>query len=134
MKEKVFFIIGLGFCFSSSILGQCPDKDSLRERIVVIRSNSALSSAEKLSALLKYEADMKSCPYRGDSTHISLLRNIGAIHYAEADFLNAVKYYRQSIDLLTQNAKSPSVNIQQLPACYYWLSRFYDSLHMVERK
>ncbi len=134
MQKKVFILISFGFFWSLSSLGQCPDRDSLWESVMMLKKNSTLSSAEKLSALLNYEAGMKNCPYRDDSIHISLLRNIGAIYFIEADFLKAIKYYQQSIDILTQNANKPSVDIKQLPACYYWLSRFYDSLNMVGEK
>ena len=134
MEKKVFILISFGFFCTQSLSGQCPDKDSLWKKLVVFNNTSTLSSSEKLSFLMTYERDMEGCPYRFDSTHVSLLRSIGAIYYREADFLKAVKYYRQSIDILTQNANKPSINIKQLPGSYYWLSRFYDSLNMVGEK
>jgi CHAT domain-containing protein len=134
MGKKVFILISFGFLCTLSLLAQCPNKDSIWKKIGLFRSSPTFSSAEKLSVLLKYESEMKNCPYRYDSTHVFLLRTIGAIYYSEADFIKAVKYIQQAIDILTQNANKPSVNIRQLPGNYYWLSRFYDSLNMVGEK
>src|ERR1043166_888969 len=118
------------FFFTALSKGQCPDKNFLEKRIAYLRDSSGLSSERQLIELHGYLDKMQNCPYRNDSTHARLARRIGGIYYQEADYFNAIKYYRQSIHIITANADKPSVNITDLPGSYYWLSMMYEALNM----
>ena len=63
---KRFIILGCWRLCVLSLSGQCPDKDSLWKKIVWFKSNTTVSSDEKLAALLNYEAGVNRCPYRYD--------------------------------------------------------------------
>jgi len=89
---------------------------------------------EELVTLLGYLDKMNDCPYRNDSTHTFLLRVIARICLLQADFLKTVKYYRQAIDIMNNNAGKPSVNLKTLPGSYYWLSVAYESLNNFTEK
>jgi len=118
----------LTFSISLLSMAQCPDKYFLEKRMTYLRDSSKLSSPQQLVELNGYLAKMQNCPYRNDSTHARLARRIGGLYYAEADYLNAVKFYRQAINITSGNADKPSVNLTELPACYYWLSVMYGAL------
>jgi hypothetical protein len=38
------------------------------------------------------------------------------------------------VSIVSENAGKPSMNIENLPAGYYWLSVIYDSLGMINEK
>lgn len=131
MKQKVLILVSAVLFLGGSIRGQCLDRDSLRNRIIYLSGPIKLPLKEKLAELFGYLQNMNACPYKNDSTHELLLRGIGAIYYDQSDFLNAAKYLRQSIDIITANAGKPAVNMKQLPTNYYYLSLFYNSLNNV---
>ena len=113
---------------------QCPNKYALEKRIGYLKDSSKLSPQKQLVELLTYLGEMQNCPYRNDSTHARLARRIAVLYYKEADYLNAIKYYRQSINVITANADKPSVNLTDLPGCYYWLSIMYEALDRVSER
>src|SRR6266566_4144935 len=121
------------FFFTALSKGQCPDKNFLEKRIA-LRDSSKLSPEKQLIELHGYLDKMQNCSYRNDSTHARLAKRIGGLYYQEADYLNAIKYYRQSINIITANAGKPSVNLTDLPGSYYWLSMMYEALNMVNEK
>lgn len=128
MPTKIFF---LTWCLLlvQWLHGQCPDEKILRDRIAFLKDSSKASPAEKLKELKAYERQMEHCPYRYDSTHEQLLRKIGATYFDQADYLNAVQYFKKSIDLIRSQEGRSNVNPRQLVASYYWVSLFYDSLN-----
>jgi CHAT domain-containing protein len=126
--KRCIFLVNFIFFFVVSLCGQCPDRDSLRKRIIYLKDSIKLFPKKQLPELLGYLDKMKQCPYRNDSTHIFLLRKIADAYFQQAEYLKAAQYRRQAIDILTTNAGKPSVNLKILPATYYYLSIAYDSL------
>jgi tetratricopeptide (TPR) repeat protein len=123
-------IINLITCFSfiACVQGQCPDREFLLQRMAYLSATSKLSSDEKLTELLGHLNNIKDCSYKNDSTHVTLLLKINSVYFQRGDYLSAVNYRRQAINIITANAGKPSVNINILPGIYYWLSELYDSL------
>jgi CHAT domain-containing protein len=113
---------------------QCPDKYFLEKRMTYLRDSSKLSPQQQLVELNAYLDKMQICSYRNDSTHARLAKRIGGLYYQESDYLNAIKYYQQSIDIITANAGQPSVNLTELPGTYYWLSMMYEALNRVNER
>jgi CHAT domain-containing protein len=134
MNKKILILFFFGFLHVSLSSGQCPDRDSLWNRLVFLRNSSTILPSEQLRELLVFEARMKNCPYSGDSTNEFLLRRIGAVYFQISDYLKASQYLRQCIQIITAHYGKPDVNPKQLVTNYYWLSRCYDSLGMhIER-
>jgi CHAT domain-containing protein len=123
-------IINLITCFSfiAFVQGQCPDREFLLQRMAYLSATSKLSADEKLTELLGYLNKINDCSYKNDSTHVTLLLKINSVYFQKGDYLSAVNYRRQAINIITANAGKPSVNVNTLPGIYYWLSELYDSL------
>jgi CHAT domain-containing protein len=134
MISKVFILVGL-FCYMNlKSAGQCPTEPLIIEKINYFNTPK-LPIKERLKELDSYLNTIKTCPY-SDSTHASLVRTLGALYFQDGDFVNAVKYFRQSLDLLEPIANSgkSSISRKSLLSGYFWLSIFYDSLHNVPQK
>ncbi len=129
LKRSACAVLALALTMLSK--AQCPDKYFLEKRMTYLRDSSKLSPQKQLVELLPYLDEMQKCPYRNDSTHARLARRIGGLYYQEADYLNAIKYYQQYINIITANADKPSVNLTELPGSYYWLSMMYEALNRV---
>jgi hypothetical protein len=109
--------------------GQCQDQGVLWKRLVFLRDSSpTLSPSIKLKELLPYEARIKDCPYKFDSTHALLMQRIGAAYFHLPDYLKATYYTKQAIDIINSNAGKPSINVSHNIRNYYYLGWFYDSL------
>jgi CHAT domain-containing protein/tetratricopeptide (TPR) repeat protein len=115
--------------FSVLLRGQCPQRDTLRKRILYLKYSLKHSPQEQLKELLGYADQMNNCSYKNDSTHIFLLARIGDLYFKQSDYLKAVQYRQQEIDIITANAGKPSVEVKSLPGRYYYLSVAYDSLN-----
>jgi tetratricopeptide (TPR) repeat protein len=120
--------------FAAQLRGQCPPRDTLRKRILYLRDSLKPPPQEQLKELLGYANKMSNCPYKNDSTHVYLLGRIGEIYFKQSDYLKAVQYRRQAIDIITANAGKPSVKVKDLPGRYYYLSVAYDSLNNFAEK
>ena len=117
------------------VIGTMPRPGSLWKRLIFLRdSGFELSPAEKLKELLIYNARIKNCNYRDDSTHALLMQRIGAMYFYQSDFLNAARYMRQATNIITINAGKASVNIRHNIRNYYSLAWIYDSLDNVSGK
>jgi len=129
LKKVSISIIFIGGFFLCSY-AQCLDRDSLRNRLYILRGakSSNIKNSEKLNVLLEYESQINKCPYRLDSVHAYLLQCIGMIYYRSADFLHAAEYVSKSVKFVDENKGSktfsPKFNIDN----YYYLSVIYDSL------
>jgi len=134
MRKKVFILCSCCLLAISCGWGQCPDKDSLWQKLVLFRTSSPLAPADELPILLDYARKLQDCPDKYDSTHALLLRRIGALYYKTGNYVNAVQYFKQSISVISSNAGKPSVNVKELIGAYWWLSVFYDSLNRVSDK
>lgn len=129
MKKKACTLISVAIFIIKASYGQYPSPDSIQKRIKQISNSVKLSNPEKLSLLLDYRDQIKNTPYRNDSTETFMLRAIGFAYYNQDDYLNAVKYFRIAVNIITVNSDKHSVNVKDLIAVYFWLSKFYDALN-----
>ena len=122
--------------FAGSLSAQCPDRDSLWERLVFFRDFSAKapSLSEQLNELLQYEVLINNCPYRFDSTHALLLQRIAVLYYRQGDYINAIKDIKRSIGIVDANRNQPSINLRHLIRSYYILSLCYGELKRMAEK
>ena len=134
MGIKIFTIICWVNLLVLSASAQCPDKTVLLKRMNYHRDSTKLSSQKQLSELLPYLARMSDCFYKNDSIHALLYKRIGSLYYQEDDYVNALKYYPQFINIIRANAGNPLINQQQLAGGYYWLSKIYESLKQADGK
>src|SRR5438045_3725069 len=127
---KIKAPILLYFIFTTnSLLAQCPDKDSLWNRLNFLRN---LPPTERLKKLQPYERLMQACPNIDDSLHAFFLRRLGMTYFGLSDFLNAEEYLRQAIKL--NNSGKPSANLPENISAYFILSAAYDSLNNTSKK
>jgi CHAT domain-containing protein len=131
--RKIICVL-LSFLSFAASSGQCPDKDFLEKRISNGGDSAGRYSHKQLIEFHGYLDKIQNCSYRNDSTHARLIKKIGSIYYQEADYLKAIEYYRQSINIITANANKSSINIAELPGSYYWLSMMYEALNMVNER
>ncbi len=96
--------------------------------------SSQLPSHIQLSDLLSKLDSVNNCPWKNDSTHIYLLREIAKIYFKEGDYIKAVEYRRKAIEITSANAGKPSIKPNTLPGMYYYLSVTYDSLNNITEK
>src|SRR5258706_3580792 len=135
MWKSIFLLAGCFVFATESLHGQCSsDRNGAWQHILGIIDSPKFSNKEKLELLKTDLAAMDNCPYKNDSTHAFLLQIIAEVYFTESDFLNAVKYYRQSIDMISAQAGQPTMNPQKLVLNYYWLSNAYDSLNNIPEK
>jgi tetratricopeptide (TPR) repeat protein len=133
---KHLFLLFTCFLYETfSLFGQCtPDRNGAWNHILDIIDSQKISYKEKTVVLLGDLEKMNNCPYKNDSTHAFLLQIIAEAYFRQSDFLNAVSFYRQSIDMITANTGKPFVNPKRLISNYYWLSVAYNSLNNVSGK
>ena len=120
-------IISISLVFSLGLSGQCPDRDFLWRRIVYLRDSSNVPFSEQKDELLTYLEKMQVCPYRNDSTHALLLQRIGWLYSQQKDFVRAIQYTKESINLVSKNLGKPGVNYAHVIKSYFNLQILYDS-------
>jgi len=133
VRKKAFILISAVLLFTAFLKGQCPP-GNLWARLISLRESTTLSPELKLKKLLSILDSVKHCNYTNDSTYSFLLGRIGKTYYDNGDFLTAIQFYHQSIDLLTRNAGKASVNPAHLPGRYYYLALCYGALNYVSKK
>ncbi|HWK05136.1 MAG TPA: CHAT domain-containing tetratricopeptide repeat protein [Puia sp.] len=136
MGRSIVLLIAHIVLFSLTLSGQCPDRDSLWKRLIYLKNSAnAVPWTEQLKELKNYEAGMKSCPYRNDSTHAFLLQRMGAIYFILDDYSQAVQYTLQSISMIESHAK-PLAHQDRLTYCYdyYNLRSYYETLHRIKEQ
>lgn len=132
MKKKAAIQLIIIVLLTATLHAQCPSKDSI---ITDSKGIAALPpSREKLDKLIKHRDIYKKCYSTNDTNFTYLLRQIGYTQAKILDYFSAAESLRQSIDIITSNANSPSVHLKDLIGSYYWLSTFYDSLNNVAEK
>jgi CHAT domain-containing protein len=89
---------------------------------------------DKLKELLKCQEQVENCPDNTDSVYTVLLSRIGIEYYMRADFVKAIEYTRQALDIVRTNIAEPTTDKVQLPELYYYLSIYYDSLNLIAQK
>ena len=90
-------LLFISFLTFSSAGAQCLEREILWKRIIQIRDAYKQSPSEQLPELLGYLKNINLCPYKNDSVHCTLLRITGAKYYQLGDFINAIKYYKESV-------------------------------------
>lgn len=121
---------------SASVPAQCPSSDSFYRLITQVANAPSLSENERLGQLLKLNEKISKCPKTNDSAYSYLLRRIGVSYNIMGDYTHAIAYTKRAVDIIRANSKSPSIDIAQLPNCYYNLQMYYDSLneHILQRE
>ena len=122
------------FILIKSASGQCPDRDSVLNKVVPVNYPTTVNYSEELQQLLEFEKKFGNCPSRVDSAYTYLLLRIGVMYYKLADYNQAVGYTLRALEMIQQNAGNPAINTSSLVKYYFYLSIYYDSLKMpVER-
>lgn len=127
-RNNCFIIVFLFFYVS--VNSQCPDKTFLEKRIVSSYTDTAKSTTKQLAEFFSYLGKTQNCPNQNDSTHSRLIYRIAVLHAQLGDYLNAIKYCRESINIITSNPDKKVVSFKDLPGHYYWLSEYYAKLNL----
>ena len=134
MNSRVHILIYWLLFLGTSVSAQCPDRNFFLKRMNYLRDSSKISSQDQIAILLPYVDSLNACSEKNDSIHAQLFRRIGALYYHQTDYIKALDYYGQYVNIVAENEGNPSVNIKILPGGYYWLSVIYDSLRMINEK
>lgn len=116
------------------IFGQCPDRNSLWNRLVFIRDSSNSSATDQLKELVSYEKLMESCPDKIDSTHAFLLKSIGSAYFYLGEYLKTLEYFQKAISMISTNANLSSINVRQNIEYYYSLATVLGVLNKTSEK
>ena len=128
LNKKIAILLNCLLVSIISISGQCPDQNFLWKRVGDLNA-SAIPPQKKLTELLNFLNEIKTCPYKNDSTHIWLLSTIATVYSEQGDYLKEIQYRQEAIDIISANVNKPSIKIRVLPGRYYWQSVAYDSLN-----
>ncbi len=131
---RFFLLILFSSIIYSSLFGQCPGRDTLLKRIINLRNSSTINKSEQLEGLLQYDKRVKKCLGTNDSVYTFLLLSIGVSYYKLADYVHAIRYTKQAINIIHANAFNPAIIKGNLIKYYYYLSIYYDSLKLVSQK
>lgn len=124
----MFKYVLIWFLFPALVSAQCPDKDSLRQRLdFFLLDRSALVTAAQFNELKQYEKQLENCVSRGDSTHALLLQRIAVLYAKQSKCSEAITYLHLSNQLVRNNVKKQTVDPAFLIKNYYYLYRIYDS-------
>jgi len=136
MAKTIFFVVLYNLASMVTLWGQCISRDSLWNRLIYLAESDdiLLSTEQQLSELLNYETALPKCSYRYDSTHALLLQRIGALYLGKADYLTALQYTKQSIQITISGKGKAFVNPQHLVKNYFILSVIYGTINMVQQK
>ena len=129
LRRKIITCI---FCITLNAgfaLAQSQKADLLWQRIVDLKDSAGLEDNKRLQLLKNEEQKIKTDPGASDSAMAMLYSCIAATNRGLGDFINATKYYRQSIPLFTALGSRSQTNSRQLVIDYYRLSVVYDSLN-----
>src|SRR5438477_4974745 len=134
MLDRVLIIVAFNFFYIGFVNSQCIERDSLRNQLDHLKGNPSISNAQGLKILLDYAERIKKCNYRNDSTHCLLLASIGELYYRNADYLKAIQFYRQAINLIYAQKNNTAVQPRSLIRYYYLLSKAYASLNDISEQ
>jgi tetratricopeptide (TPR) repeat protein len=118
--------------FDYLLFAQCPDRTTLRARILQLKYSS-VPSGQQLNELLPVSLQLEKCPQQNDSVRILLLQRIGALYYNESKFSQAISYTESSINLL-QDKSTSYADPAFLVKVYDFLKVYYDSLKLISMK
>lgn len=122
----------IGLYVANAVYSQCPDRTQLRERILYLKS-STVNYRQQLNELLPVSALLEKCAQKNDSVRVLLLQRIGALHYYTGDFMQAVSWSLDAINVLndTRNTYKDTAFLLRI---YNFLQIYYDSLKLVDNK
>ena len=80
--------------------------------------NTPRNKIDRLKELFKCKEQVKDCPGNSDSVYTRLLINIGVEYYMRADFVKAIEYTRQALDIVKANIAEATTDKVQLPKAY----------------
>src|SRR4030095_701466 len=133
MLKKILILGSFGSFLVTSIVGQCPNKDSLEKRLVFLRG-SQIPPKEQLKELLNYESLVRTCPYRNDSVHALLLQRIGVMFFKQADYTKALQYTQQSVSINSRRTGESRISTKDLIRSYYNLAGIYAELNRASER
>jgi len=119
------------FLQTGYLFGQCPDRAALWKRLEFFRDSGMVPEADQLKVLLPTLDSMKKCHFQNDSTYVFLLQRIGIDYHVMTDEVNAFRYIKASLNVITANKGSVRIKPDQLARTYFNLSLIYDSLKLI---
>jgi tetratricopeptide (TPR) repeat protein len=128
MLKKILLLGSFGSFSAMAVFGQCPNRDSLEKRLILLR-NSQIAPSEQLKELLVYDSLIKRCPYRSDSIHALLVQRIGVMFFKQGDYAKALRYTQQSVSINSPGSGVPATSTKDLIRSYYNLSAIYAELN-----
>jgi CHAT domain-containing protein len=134
MFHKFLCLIACSFSIASIAYSQPQIHDTLWSKLSYINDTLRSPSESELQLLLKLESSKNKLAYRPDSVYSFLLSGIGYLYFKQGDYTKAIRYYKNSIDLIHTNIDKSWTKPDQLIMCYFRLSVIYDSLNRVADK
>ncbi|MDN3655506.1 CHAT domain-containing protein [Ferruginibacter paludis] len=116
------------------VAGQCPDKNFLWRRIVILKDSTNIDPKKQLDELLGYSTKLNQCGSIIDSGYVLLLHRIGWLHATQKDYFSAILSTQNAIKLISGNIANEAINPRQIIKSYWNLHIFYDSLKLESKK
>jgi CHAT domain-containing protein/Tfp pilus assembly protein PilF len=124
---KRLIYITLCISLSKALSAQCPDRAFLYHQIVWLRDSSKVNAGDQLRELSSYLKKINGCPYLNDSTHAMLIARIGWLYSQQKDFLHAIDFTNQAVDMIHHHLSNPNIKESHLLKYYNNLKIFFDS-------
>jgi CHAT domain-containing protein len=118
-------------CF---VCAQDSQSNILLKRIIYIKDSSGLPLKDQLVQLLTISDSLKSSANVNDSLYAYLLGRIARKYFELGNYLSAVNYCQESIDIVIRNSKKPGVDVKQLVLSYYSLATYYQGLDNIKEQ
>ena len=131
---RVFAFLLAAIATTESLRAQCPTNDSVLKRFKFLSGASTISEADKLKEFLVWEKRIRKCNSLPDTTVAILFQRIGFLYFREANYMQAIGYTQQSINITAAIAAKIPAQSKLLVTKYYDLSRIYDSLNDVGKR
>jgi CHAT domain-containing protein len=130
MYKKIIWLLLLFKLTAITVTGQClADRDSVKRYIKSVENNSKLSNAQRATILSSYLRAMERCNnYKNDSIHVYLLTSLAQLHYDQSDYIGAIRYVQQCIDMVSKYRTSPALDKKMMLTGYYYKYYFYSIL------
>ncbi|MDF2188231.1 CHAT domain-containing protein [Paraflavitalea sp. CAU 1676] len=129
--------VSLLFCSLLMILmlqGQCPNRDSLWQRIGELRNDEVMPPQTIRSRLFELEQKMIPCDVWQDSTRVFLYRAIASTYMAQGNYLEVIRYLGQAADFIKTTPLKTAVKEADLATLYYYISFCYQLINNVPER
>jgi tetratricopeptide (TPR) repeat protein len=130
-KKCLTLVCALTICLSA--ICQCGIRDILWRRIDIL-AHSGLTADAQLKQLELLQKSLSDCRETPDSSDAYILQRIGVTYYLKTDFLSAVRYTLESLELLNNLQNRIHISPKQKFRCYQNLEIYYDSLNLTTKK